>query len=153
MIQLEIPGWGHLEIDHVVFDVNGTLTHRGTLVAGISKRIGALRERVELHLASADTFGTLAAISAELGVEAHLAPDAESKLRLVERLGPGRTAHVGNGSNDSAALAGATLGIAVIGSEGASAAALAAADVICTSILDAFDLLLDSRTLAATLRS
>jgi len=59
---------------------------------------------------------------------------------------------VGNGANDAAALRAAALGIAVIGPEGASAEALVAADVVCTSILQALDLLVDEQALTATLR-
>jgi hypothetical protein len=46
----------------------------------------------------------------------------------------------------------AALGIAVIGPEGASGATVAAADLVCRSILEAFDLLAEPRALAATLR-
>jgi soluble P-type ATPase len=46
----------------------------------------------------------------------------------------------------------AALGIAVVGPEGAASASLAAADVVCGSILVALDLLLEPRALAATLR-
>jgi soluble P-type ATPase len=45
------------------------------------------------------------------------------------------------------------LGIAVIGAEGASAATVARADIVCRSIVEALDLLADPRTIAATLRS
>jgi P-type E1-E2 ATPase len=103
-------------------------------------------------LASADTFGTLTAIAAELGVESRVVPDAARKLRLLEELGADRSAMVGNGANDAAALEAAALGIAVIGPEGASAAALAAADVVCASVSDALGLLVDPRALIATLR-
>jgi soluble P-type ATPase len=46
----------------------------------------------------------------------------------------------------------AALGIAVIGPEGAAATAIAAADVVCRSIGEALELLLDDQALAATLR-
>ena len=49
-------------------------------------------------------------------------------------------------------LTAAALGITVIGLEGTSAAAIAAADIVCGSILRAFELLLDTRALIATLR-
>lgn len=153
MIRLEVPGWTPIELVHVVFDVNGTLTRHGELLDGVSERIDQLKQLVDVQLASADTFGTLAKIAARLGVEALNAPDVTSKLQLIERLGPARTAHVGNGSNDAAALRSAALGIAVLGPEGLSGAALASADVVCATIQDALDLLLDSRPLTATLRS
>jgi hypothetical protein len=49
-------------------------------------------------------------------------------------------------------LEAARLGFAVVGQEGASAATLRAADVVCGSILDALDLLVRPDALAATLR-
>ena len=46
----------------------------------------------------------------------------------------------------------AALGIAVVGPEGASVEAVQSANVVCRSILEALDLLLDERALIATLR-
>lgn len=59
---------------------------------------------------------------------------------------------VGNGANDVLALQAAALGIAVLGREGLSVVALRSADVVCGSIVDALDLLLDVEALIATLR-
>jgi P-type E1-E2 ATPase len=153
VIRIEIPGWEPFELVHVLVDVNGTLTRRGELLDGVAERVSELKSLVDVRLASADSFGTLAEVAATLAVEAVVAPDAASKLRLIEELGASRTAHIGNGSNDAAALQHAVLGIAVLGPEGLSAAALSAADVVCASAVDALDALLDPRLLAATLRS
>jgi len=71
----------------------------------------------------------------------------------LHKLGSMRCVAIGNGNNDASILEEAALGIAVIGPEGASAAALAAADLTCTSVLDALDLLTEPRVLAATLHS
>jgi soluble P-type ATPase len=45
------------------------------------------------------------------------------------------------------------LGIAILGPEGASGLTLGVADVVCRSITDALDLLLDRRALIATIRA
>jgi soluble P-type ATPase len=74
------------------------------------------------------------------------------KAALVELFGSGRSVAIGNGANDRDMLREAALGIAVIGPEGAAAVTIAVADVVCRSIEDALDLLLDDQTLAATLR-
>ncbi|HKJ46485.1 MAG TPA: hypothetical protein VJ991_11715, partial [Balneolales bacterium] len=59
----------------------------------------------------------------------------------------------GNGRNDRLMLDEAAVGIAVIQKEGASFQSLQAADVICTNIIDALELLVYPKRLTATLRS
>ncbi len=151
--ELSIPGRPPLRLEHLLLDVNGTLSDRGRLIPGVRARIARLRRELQVHLVSADTFGTLAAIADELQARALRVATGEEKLAELALLGPEHCAVVGNGTNDAAALAAAALGIAVIGPEGASGAALAAADIICASILDALELLLDDTVLAATLRA
>ena len=41
-IAIEIPGEPSVEIEHLLFDVNGTLTDRGKLIHGVAKRISHL---------------------------------------------------------------------------------------------------------------
>jgi len=72
-----------------------------------------------------------------------VAHDARGASEALEIFGAGRSAAVGNGANDAEMLAAAALGIAVIGPEGASTAALMAADLVCGSVTDALDLLAD----------
>jgi P-type E1-E2 ATPase len=152
MMVVDVPGRGCLQLAHLLLDVNGTLSDRGQLLPGVAERLRRLGETLTVHLVSADTFGTLGAIAGQLGVAALAAGDGEEKKALVERLGSERCVVVGNGANDAAALRAAALGLCVLGPEGASAAALQAADVVCRSILEALDLLLDERVLVATLR-
>lgn len=151
-VRVEIPGRVPFELDHLVLDVNGTLTDRGTLVHGVAVRLERLSGRLEPILVSADTFGTLEEIGRELGVEVRRVSAGADKLRLVESLGRARTAVIGNGTNDAVALEAAALGIAVLGPEGTSVEALRSADVVCRSAVEALDLLLDPRALVATLR-
>lgn len=151
-IALSPPGCAAFELHHLLLDVNGTLTDRGSLQDGVAERVERLRGALDVHLVSADTFGTLDSITRALGIPATRVGAGDAKLELVEHLGRERCAVIGNGANDALALAGAVLGIAVIGREGASAAALRSADVVCTSITDALDLLLSVDALVATLR-
>jgi P-type E1-E2 ATPase len=151
-LALRIPGRGELSLEHLLLDVNGTLSNRGMLMAGVHARVARLRRQLAVHLVSADTFGTLDAIATQLHAAAIRAPSGEEKLRELDRLGRERCAVIGNGANDVLVLQASALGIAVIGPEGASAAALRAADLVCTSVLDALELLLDERALSATLR-
>lgn len=141
-----------MELEYLILDVNGTLTGRGELLDGVAAAIDLLRGRVEILLVSADTFGTLAQVGRELGVETRRVEAGEDKRRLVEELGAERTAVIGNGANDAPALAAAALGLAVLGPEGTSRDALQAADVLCRSAVEALELLLDPTALMATLR-
>lgn len=148
----EIPGAPSFEIEHLVLDINGTLTNRGELLPGVNERIVRLRGAFAIHLLSADTFHTLGELSERLGVEARRIALGTEKRDLVRALGPEACAAVGNGRNDAEMLGEVRLGIAVLGPEGASGAALAAADLICPSIETALGLLEDPMALGATLR-
>jgi soluble P-type ATPase len=57
-LRVPVPGEQELVLEHLVFDVNGTLTDRGELIAGVEEHLAALRGGLELHAVSADTFGT-----------------------------------------------------------------------------------------------
>jgi soluble P-type ATPase len=151
-LTVSIPGLAELRLDHLLVDVNGTLSNRGELLDGVEARLGRLSDALDIRLVSADTFGTLDMIAARLSVSAVRASTGGDKLRLLDELGRERCAVIGNGSNDALALEAAALGLAVIGPEGASAAALRSADVVCASAIDALDLLLDPKALSATLR-
>jgi soluble P-type ATPase len=151
-LSVAIPGLPGLRLEHLLVDVNGTLTNRGELLEGVEERLGRLSGALDIRLVSADTFGTLDSIAARMNVSAVRASTGEDKLRLLEGLGRDRCAVIGNGSNDALVLEAAALGLAVTGPEGASTAALRAADVVCASAADALDLLLDPMALSATLR-
>jgi soluble P-type ATPase len=151
-LTLAIPGLAEFRLEHLLLDVNGTVANRGKLLPGVESRIKALDEALSVHLVSADTFGTLASIAELLGVTAVTAASGDDKLTHLNTLGRAHCAVIGNGANDVQVLVACAIGFAVIGPEGANSAALGAADVVCGSVLDALDLLLDARALAATLR-
>lgn len=151
-VAVDIPGREPIELQFLLLDVNGTLADRGALLDGVAERIRELREQLEVRLLSADTFATMTQIAGELDVSAQSAASVSDKLSVLHQLGPGRCAAIGNGSNDVGMLSEAAVGIAVLGPEGASSAALAACDIVAPTILVALDLLRDPRALAATLR-
>lgn len=151
-LTIELPAADTIELTDLVLDVNGTLTDRGDLIDGVRPRLRRLSADCAIHLVSADTFGTLTSLAESLAVPAVRVATGEHKLDVVDELGRDRCGVIGNGANDALALEAAVLGIAVIGPEGASADALRAADLVCPSIAHALDLLLQPRTLAATLR-
>ncbi len=150
-LSVSIPG-RELRLEHLLLDVNGTLTDRGVLIDGVDERLDRLRDVLDIRLVSADTFGTLDAIAERLHVGAVRAATGEDKVSALDMLGRGCCTVIGNGANDVLVLEAAALGFAVLGPEGASAAALRSADVVCASAADALDLLLDPQALSATLR-
>jgi P-type E1-E2 ATPase len=155
VIRLEIPGWSTLNLAHLVLDLNGTVAVDGAPIPGVAERLAALSPYVVVHLATADTRGQADEISQRLGCRlARIEPrhEASQKQALVERLGAGQVAAIGNGANDARMLSAAALGIAILGVEGLAVEALRAADVVVPRIEDGLDLLLQPQRLVATLR-
>jgi soluble P-type ATPase len=155
MISIEIPGWGNLEVENAVFDWNGTLAEDGELISGVREKIESLAEKVKIYILTADTHGTVETRIQGLKVELVRVPAEESrkgKLAFLQTLKPETVVSVGNGSNDSFILKESALGIAVLGKEGLSLAALKDADLVVKDVSDAMDLLLKPKRLTAILR-
>ena len=156
MIEIAIPGYRDLQLAHLVLDYNGTIAFDGNLIPGVSEALKQMAGRVMIHVLTADTFGSvrkrLEGLPCRLFVLGS-GPQDREKCDYVESLGAVHTVSVGNGRNDRLMLAASVLGIAVIQGEGAAAATLAAADVVCPDILSALELLMNPLRLTATLRS
>jgi len=155
MIHLDIPGCEPSALEHLVLDLNGTLTLDGEPLPGVAGRLAALSSSLTIHLLTADTAGNAAEVGGRLGtVLARIEPGAEAsqKEAFVERLGAACVVAIGNGANDARMLSAAVLGIAVLGPEGVAVEALQAADVVVSRIEDGLDLLLHPQRLLATLR-
>ena len=156
MIEIAIPGYETLKLEHLVLDHNGTLACDGILIQGVKERLQKLADHLQIHVVTADTFGKaraqLEGASCTLSI---LTDDNQDigKIKYVRKLGPNQTACIGNGRNDRYMLKSAALGIAVMLAEGLAVEALKNADVVCTDINDALDLLLHPLRLTATLRS
>lgn len=156
MLEVAITGFGVLRLEHLVLDYNGTLAVDGEVLPGVRRRLRALSRRLDIHVVTADTFGTARAELARLPCHpVLLSPRAQdrAKLAYTKRLGAARTVCIGNGRNDRMMLKAAALGIVVLQKEGAAASALAAADLCVRSITDALDALENPLRLIASLRS
>ncbi len=155
MITTEIPGFGRLDLAHLVLDYNGTLAVDGALLPGVADLLNAIAGQLAVHVVTADTFGKaadeLAGVDCRLSVLPAGRQD-KAKVDIVEQLGAVQTVSVGNGRNDALMLAASALGIAVILKEGACTASLNAADIVCTDIHAALELLIHPLRLTATLR-
>jgi len=156
MLTIKIPGYRELHLSHLVLDYNGTLACDGELLEGVSQSLTALAEHLQIHVVTADTFGKVRARLAGSACKIVVLPQENqdiAKRKYVEELGAESVVSIGNGRNDRRMLERAALGIAVVQQEGAAAETLLAADVVCPSILAAFDLLRNPLRLTATLRS
>jgi P-type E1-E2 ATPase len=155
LIEIDIPGWRTLILEHLVLDLNGTVALDGELLPGLAERLARLSPNLAVHLATADMYGRAPGAAGDLGMQlARVQPgeEARQKQALVERLGAESVVAIGNGANDALMLAAAALGIAVLGQEGLAAAAVSASDLVVPCIADALDLLLHQQRLVATLR-
>ena len=156
MIQVDIPGYRVVQLEHLVMDYNGTLAVDGCLEGGVREALEALSAQLTIHVITADTFGLAAGQLKDSPVQLSVLPPGYqdvAKRDYVNRLGCAGTVAVGNGRNDRLMLKAADLGIAVVLREGAAAVTLAAADIVCMGIVPALELLLHPLRLTATLRS
>lgn len=155
MIAIEIPGWGHLEAENLILDMNGTIATDGKIPPEVREKISDLSRSLKIYVLTADTHGTAAQEVEGLDVELIAIDDRESKEAkriFLNRIAPEKTVAIGNGSNDQFVLKEAALGIALLGDEGLSCSALQHADVLAKGIVSALDLLLRPGRLMATLK-
>ena len=158
MIEMTIPGRGVLKLEHLVCDVEGTLTLDGRFRDELFKPLIGLRDRLDVHLITPDVYGWQDEIDHRLGLRAvriqttEDVPGAEQKRAFVERLGAQRVIAIGQGADDARMLAAAALGICVFSPEGVSPAALMAADLVVADTLTALHLLTYPLRIVNTLR-
>ncbi len=156
MIEVVIPGYRTLRLEHLVMDYNGTLAVDGELLPGVLEGLTRLEDKLEIRVVTADTFGKaaaqLAGVPCELTVLGRESQDA-GKLDFIRSLGAESVVAIGNGRNDRMMLKESGLGIAVILEEGAAVETLLSADIVCTSIPSALALLDNPLRMTATLRS
>jgi len=158
-VVIDIPGFGRRLIRVVVSDYTGTHSLGGTVDAAVKRRLRELASLVDLHIVTADSFGTAdtelrgIVIPYKLRSVKH---DAE-KAEYVSQFDLMHVAAFGNGNNDRLMLktvkeAGG-LAIAVDNGEGCALDAILNAHLFVTGAANALDLLLDPVRLKATLRS
>ena len=151
MLRIELPQQV-LELEHAVFDINGTLALDGILLPGVAERLRLLSHHLSIHALTAGTHGRLAELQQALEISLHVVSTGEDKVNYIRELGAERVVAIGNGANDAGMLGLAKVGIAVLGGEGMAVKTLQAADVLARGPLDALDLLLHPKRLIATLR-
>ena len=155
MQKIAIPNYANLEVSHIVLDYNGTLASHGIVSVQTREVLHQLTALYHVYVITADTFGTvkqeLEAFDLEVIVLSSKDHTAE-KAQLIQKLGVTQTVAMGNGNNDALMLEHAVVSIALIGSEGCAVETMQAADIVCSSISDAMELLIHPKRLVATLR-
>jgi soluble P-type ATPase len=155
MIEIDIPGFGMVRLEHLVSDFTGTLSVDGVLVPRVEARLKKLSEVLKIHILTADTFGKaqmeLRNVDCELRILTGENHDVQ-KEEYVNKLGPAEVVALGNGKNDRRMLKAARIGIAVSEGEGCAVDAIMAADIHVRAVLDGLDLLLNTKRCKATLR-
>ena len=158
-ILVEIPGLGKRQIRIVVSDYTGTHSCAGEVRPTVKKRLRALAKLVDIHVITADTFGTAARELRGIAKPYLMRTgrhDAEKKAYLSQ-FDLRRVAAFGNGNNDRLMLRavkkGGGLAIAVDNGEGCAIDAMHSANLFVVGAENALDLLLDANRLKATLRS
>ena len=155
MFEVDIPGFGQATLKHLASDFTGTLSINGRLVPGIKELLNRVAAIVDVHVLTADTFGTarseLAGVQCRIQILAGNNEDAQ-KEAYVQHLGAENVIALGNGNNDRKMLRAARIGVAVCLSEGCAMEAALSANILVTSPTDALELLLQNNRLKATLR-
>lgn len=158
-IAVDIPGFGRFELHAIVSDYTGTLSRGGKISRDVERRLLPLAELVDIHILTADTFGTAERELGNLPVEMHrlesLHQDVQ-KMEFVRSLSPEHVVAFGNGNNDRLLLrtvrkAGG-LAVAVDNGEGCAIETLRNANLFITGAESALDLLIETKRLKATLR-
>lgn len=154
-MQINVPGFGNRDLEHLVLDFNGTIARDGKLLSNLDRTLVELAENYAIHVLTADTNGTAVQQLEGLPCAVHIlvpGQEAEQKELYVQSLGADRVVCLGNGANDALMLKSAGLGIAVLEGEGTAVAALLNADIVARSIYDAAGMLLIPQRIIATLR-
>ncbi|HET6460638.1 MAG TPA: HAD hydrolase family protein [Syntrophales bacterium] len=155
MLEIDIPGFGLVRLEHLVSDFTGTLSVNGQLIPNVDARLNRLAEFMKIHILTADTFGKAQAELKGINSEIHILTGENhdvQKEEYVTKLGVENVVAFGNGNNDRKMLKVARIGIAVSEGEGCAVDSILAANVHVRSAVEGLDLLLNPKRLKATLR-
>ena len=143
MLEIDVPGYKTLRLEHLVLNYNGTLALDGDLLEGVDDALKHLATGLQIHVLTGDTFGRARESLANIPCELRILPVADQdtgKLQSVQRLDAECCAAFGNGRNDPLMLQAAELAIAVLQNEGLAVEAMVAADVLAPDITTALAL-------------
>jgi soluble P-type ATPase len=158
-ILIEIPGFGKMEFRAIVSDYTGTHSRGGKITREVERLLTYLSQFVDIHILTADTFGTAERELKEVPASIHRLPAEEQdvqKMKFVMDCEPRYVAAFGNGNNDRLLLKAVKeaggLAIAVDNGEGCAIETLQNSSLFIVGAENALDLLMEAKRLAATLR-
>jgi len=155
MLKIDIPGFGLVQLEHLVSDFTGTLSVDGRLLQGVRGQLNEIAKFLKVHILTADTFGKVKTELEGTNCEIHILKGKKhdvQKEEYVKKLGAENVVAFGNGNNDRRMLKAACIGIAVSQGEGCATDAIMAADVHVPSANIGLDVLLHPKRCKATLR-
>ena len=121
MLEIDIPGFGIVKLEHLVSDFTGTLSFDGKLLTGVKKQLNRIAKFLKIHVLTADTFGKarqeLKGVKCEIHILTGKNHDIQ-KEEYINKLGAEAVVAFGNGSNNRRMLKAARIGIAVSLGEG-----------------------------------
>ena len=155
-ISIDIPGFGQRWIRMAISDYTGTQSFGGVVDSEVKKRLKRLVTLVDLHIVTADSFGT--AESELMGIATpYKLRTGKHDIEKADYVSRFDLVAFGNGNNDRLMLKtvkeGGGVAIAVDNGEGCAMDAMRNADLFVVGAANALDLLLDPLRLKATLRS
>jgi soluble P-type ATPase len=92
MIEIEVPGFKPLRIFHLVFDYNRDCD--GKITDGVEERLKVLAKVLEIHVLTADTFGSVAKELSSVPCKISVIPKGDQTMvttGYVRKLGPERS--------------------------------------------------------------
>ncbi|OGW52344.1 MAG: ATPase P [Nitrospirae bacterium RBG_13_43_8] len=155
MLKIDVPGFGLVNLKHLVSDFTGTLSVDGVLLSGVRGQLNEIAKFLKVHILTADTFGRARAELKGINCEIHILKGKDHDIKkeeFVKKLGAESVVAFGNGNNDRKMLKAARVGIAVSQGEGCAVDAIMSADIHVTSANIGLDLLLHTKRIKATLR-
>jgi len=154
MLEIDIPGFGPVVLEHLVSDFTGTLSVDGRLLPAVKEHLNRIAEFLKVHILTGDTYGMAQAELKEVNcIIQILSGDNRDiqKEEYIRRLGAEHVVAFGNGKRDRRMLKAARIGIAVSEGEGCAVDALMASDIHVRSVLEGLNLLLNPKRCRATL--
>lgn len=155
MLDISIPGLGERELKYLVLDYNGTIALDGDLITGVQELIIKISKIFEIYVLTSDTYGTVREKCKNLPVKISTYPcdnAMDRKYDEVIKLGSKNVVAIGNGRNDCRMCKEAILSIGIMENEGVSGLLIQNVDIVCKSIMEALELLLNEKRIIATLR-